>query len=178
MKSALTFAGLLLTAILQTSVAPLFPFSLAQADFALLFVAWIMFFRGPHTSMWVVPTLAVLLGFMTNHSPALFLLGFMPVVILASVLRVDGTNLLLGKYWRAAGIVVATGTWTRSLFALIAIVQGADPSIGVLIGSIIIPGIFLDWALLTLAFVPSRLIGLDVANTALSRGGYTAYERS
>ncbi len=178
MSGILTFLAVFAVAILQVSLAPLFPFSIAQADIALVFIAWLTLFRSPKTAMWVAPVMAVLLGFMTNRSPAMFLLGFLPLLPLIALSGVSYTNIILGNYWRALAVVVLTGAWARVIFALAAMSHGADPAIGTLVGSIIIPGIFLDGALLTLAFAPSRLIGLDVANMALTRGGYTAYERS
>ena len=178
MSGLLTLFALITAAIFQVAVAPLFPFSIAQFDIPLVFIAWIALFRGPRTAMWVVPAMALLLGMMTFRSEALFLLGFLPVVPLIALSGVSYSNFIFGNYWRVLLVVILSGAWARTIFALSAMSQGADPAIGILIGNILIPGVFLDGALLTLAFAPSRLIGLDVANTALTRGGYTAYERS
>ena len=178
MSALLTFLALFAVVIFQVTVSPLFPFSIAQFDIPLVFVAWTTLFRGPKTAMWVVPVAAILLGMLTFRSPALFLLALLPVVPMIAISGVSYTNFLLGNYWRSLLVVMVAGAWARTLFALAAIAQGADPAFGTLVGSIIIPGIFLDGTLLTLAFAPSRLIGLDVANMALTRGGYTAYERS
>lgn len=178
MSGVLTFVAMFVVVIFQVAVSPLFPLSIAQFDLPLVFAAWTTLFRGPRTGMWVVPVMALLLGMLTFRSPALFLLGLSPVVPLIALSGVSYSNFLLGNYWRALLVVCATGAWTRTLFALVAMGQGADAAIGILVAEIIIPGIFLDGALLTLAFAPSRLIGLDVANMALTRGGYTAYERS
>ncbi len=144
MSGLLTFAGLFVAVIFQVTVSPLFPFSIAQFDIPLVFVAWTALFRGPKTAMWVVPIVAILLGMLTFRSPALFLLGLLPVVPLIAISGVSYSNFIFGNYWRALLVVILTGAWSRTLFAFVAIAQGADPAIGTLVGSIIIPGIFLD----------------------------------
>ena len=178
MSGIATFFALTIVAILQLSLAPLFPLSIAQADLGLVFVAWITLFRGPRTAMWVAPVLAVMTGLLSDRSPGLFMLAYLPIVPLIAFLRPRDTNMIFGGYWRALGAVVVVGVWGRVILALAAIAQGAEPAVGVLIGSIIAPGIFLDGALLTLAFAPARLVGWDVASMALTRGGFAAYEHS
>ena len=80
----------------------------------------------------------------------------------------------VNHYLRTVLVVIVTGIWLRTLLALGAITAGADAAFGVLITDVLVPGVFLDFALLTVAYVPLRLIGWTGQGMTLGRTGYYA----
>lgn len=174
MIGILVFLALIATAILQATVAPLFPLGNAQPDFALLFCAWLCIFRGPRTAMWAIPVVALFEGFLVDRSPGLLIVGYLPIVPLLAFFHPRDTNVVLGSYWRVAVATSITGAGLRALLAITAILQGGQFDLGILVFGIIIPGLVLDAALLTVAYLPARLLGWNVASMALSKGGYAS----
>lgn len=156
-----------LTALAQVSVAPLFPLSAAIPDYALVTLVILTVFAGPATVMLALPLMALSLGFASDRSPGLLLLAYLPLLPLS--LYVEEARVPLNRYAQMAVAGVATGAWARTLLALGAIVGGADPAFGALAGQLVIPGVFLDLALLTLVYVPLRLLGWTGRGMSLQR---------
>ncbi|MCK6563519.1 MAG: hypothetical protein L6Q80_02070, partial [Dehalococcoidia bacterium] len=76
MRAGLVLLLTIMVAVTQVSVAPLFPVAAATFDFALAALAILMVFVGPRSVMYALPLTAVFLGFATDRSPALLLLGY------------------------------------------------------------------------------------------------------
>ncbi len=156
-----------LIALAQVSVAPLFPVSAAVPDYALVLLVVLTVFAGPATVMVALPLMAVCLGFASDRSPGLLLLAYLPLLPLA--LYLENSQMPLNSYSQMALAGVATGAWARLILALGAIAGGADPSFGAIAGQLVIPGLFLDFALLTLVYAPFRLLGWSGRGMSLQR---------
>lgn len=174
MIGLLVFVALIATAILQATVSPLFPLFNAQADFGLLLLAWLCVFRGPRTVMWAIPFMALFSGFLIDRSPGLLIIGYLPLVPMMAAMRPRDTNVIFGSYWRVALTVALTGGFLRTLLALTTMLQGGEIAVLTLIFGIVIPGFILDAALLTVAYLPARLIGWNISSMSLSKGGYAS----
>ena len=167
------FAAVLLTvfaAICQVTVAPLFPVGAVVFDFVLLTLILIAAFGSPQRAMLCVPVAALAYGFLSNREPGLLVLAYLPLLPLG--LYLEEVPIPLNHYLRTAGALVLTGAWARTLLVLGAVVGGADASPGLVIREILLPGMFVDFALLSVAYAPLRLLGWSGQGMALSRGGY------
>jgi hypothetical protein len=168
---ALAIAALLvLTAIAQVTVAPLFPIAGAVADLPLVALLVLTAYAGPTPVMAGLPFVAICTGFASDRAPGLLVLGYLPLLPLA--VGIEGWRVPLGQFLRLVLVGVATGMWLRGVLALSSVAQGADPAFGALIGDVLIPGAFLDVALLAVAYFPLRLIGWSGRGMTLQRGGY------
>jgi hypothetical protein len=169
-KATAIAAFLVLTALAQVTVAPLFPVAGAVADLPLVALLILTMYAGPTSVMLGLPFVAICAGFASDRAPGLLLFGYLPLLPLA--VGIEGLAVPLGKYVRLLLVGVATGLWLRGVLALSSVAQGADPAFGALIGEVLIPGAFLDIALLTVAYVPFRLIGWSGRGMTLQQGGY------
>lgn len=156
-----------MTALAQVSVAPLFPVSAAVPDYALVTLVILTVFAGPATVMVALPLMAICLGFASDRSPGLLLIAYLPLLPLA--LYAEDSRMPLNRYAQMTLAGIATGVWARWVLALGAIAGGADPSFGAIVGQLVIPGIFLDFALLTLVYAPFRLLGWSGRGMSLQR---------
>ena len=157
----------IVAALAQVSVAPLFPVSAAVPDYALVTLVILTVFAGPATVMLALPLMAICLGFASDRSPGLLLMAYLPLLPVA--LYVQDSRLPLNRYAEMTVAGVATGVWARTLLAFGAIAGGANPSFGAIIGQLVIPGLFLDFALLTLVYAPFRLLGWSGRGMSLQR---------
>lgn len=172
MTAVLVLMAVFAAAVMQATAAPLFPFFNAQPEIGLLLLAWLCAFRGPRTVMWAIPLLALFTGFLIDRSPGLLIAGYLPLAPLMAWLRPRDTNVLFGSYWRVAVAVATTGVFLRLLLSATAMLQGGEPAFITLLFGILLPGIFVDMALLTVAYLPARLLGWSVRSMSLSKGGY------
>ena len=156
--------------VAEVTVAPLFPIRGASPDFALVTLVILAAFSGPRTVMVALPVLSVLLGFSTDRAPGLLLLGYLPLLPLAAYL--DRGPLPINRYAQVLAAGVTTGLWSRFLLAFGAIAQGADPQMSALIADVLVPGFFLDLALITIAYFPFRFVGWTPRQMTLHRGGF------
>ena len=170
MKGAAAFLATIFAAICQVTVAPLFPVSAAVADFVLLTLVNVAAFGNPRRAMVCVPVGALAYGFLSDRSPALLLLAYLPLLPLG--LYLEEARVPLNHYARTLLTLLATGIWTRTLLILGTVVGGADATVGAALGQVIIPGVFLDLALLSLVYVPLRLVGWSGQGMSLQRGTY------
>lgn len=167
MKAAGVCLLVVVTALAQVTVAPLFPVSAAVPDYALVVLVILTVFAGPTTVMLAIPLMAICLGFASDRSPGLLLMAYLPLLPLA--LYAEDSRLPLNRYAQMVVAGVAAGIWARMLLALGAIAGGADASFGAMAGQLVIPGIFLDFALLTLVYAPFRLLGWSGRGMSLQR---------
>jgi len=170
MKTILLSILLLLAVLSQVTVSSLFPLSGAIADLPLITILLFSVFAGPRSVMIAIPAAAFMLGFVSDRSPGLLLMAYLPLLPLAVIL--ENSPLPLNHYARTALTCLAAGLWGRTVLALGAVAQGADLPVGTLIAGVLIPGAFLDIALLTLAYVPCRVVGWSGRGMTLQRGGW------
>lgn len=154
----------------QVTVAPLFPVAGTTPDFVLLTLILLTYFGSPRWAMACVPAAALGLGFLADRSPGLLILAYMPLLPLAYY--VEDARVPMNHFARTLIVMLATGGWVRLLFVIAAVVGGADASAGVFAGKVLLPGLFVDFALLSVVYVPFRLIGWSGQGMSLSRGTY------
>jgi cell shape-determining protein MreD len=170
MRGTLAVIGTLFAAMLQVTVAPLFPISAAEPEFLLLTLVIISAFGSPRRGMICVPIAAIAYGFLSDRSPGLLVLAYLPLLPLG--LYLEEARVPLNHFARTLLALLLTGVWARVLLVLGAVVGGADAPVSVVLGQIVVPGLFLDFALLTVVYVPMRLVGWSGQGMSLQRGGY------
>ena len=170
MKGYLAILATVFACVWQVTVAPLFPVGGLTFDFVLLMLVVIAAFGTPRRAMVCVPVAALAYGFLADRAPGLVLLAYLPMLPLGVYLEQSGVP--LNHFAQTALAMVATGAWVRLLLVLGAVLGGADGSAGVVLLDFILPGIFLDFALLCVVYVPLRLLGWSVQGMSLQRGGY------
>lgn len=170
MAAIATFLLVMLLALLQVTAAPFFPLASAQVDLLMVTLAMLFVFAGPRRAMMAVPMIALVLGFISTRSPALLLLAFLPLPPLAYWLDLAGPPMT--RFLQTMVVVAITGAWARLLLALSAMTQGAEPELGALVFSLILPGMFFDILFLSLAYLPARLIGWEPRSTSPLRERY------
>jgi len=170
MKLILFAFLMVLVPLAQVAIAPFFPIAGANFDFALVTLALLMVFAGPHVFMVALPTTALLLGFVSDHSPALLLVAYLPLLPLAAY--VADLRVPLNRYAQTLLAGLATGMFARLLLSVAAVVQGADFGLSYTLGQILLPGAFLDFVFLTILYFPLRFVGWVPQSTSLQRGGY------
>ena len=170
MKMFSAIVATVFAAIWQVTVAPLFPAWGVTFDFLLLTLVVMTAFGSPQRAMVCIPVAAVASGFLANREPGLILLAYLPLLPLGFYL--EGARVPLNHYARTALVLAATGAWARLLFVLASVVGGADATPGLVLVQVILPGAFLDLALLSMVYVPLRLLGWSGQGMSLSRGGY------
>lgn len=170
MRVFVYIVNLVLLALAQVAVAPLFSLGAAIPDLALIGILALALYEGPHPAMVAIPILALIIGFGTDRSPSLLLLAYLPVLPFAYLLDIAG--LPLNRYAQASITAVIGGMAARFMLALGPLTGGAVFSVGGLTKDLLLPGAFLDWALLTAAFIPLRLIGREASRLTLSRSSY------
>ena len=165
------FVGLMvILPLVQVAIAPLFPIAGANFDFALVVLALLMVFAGPRVFMVALPVTALLLGFVSDHSPALLLVAYLPMLPLAAY--VADLRVPLNRYAQTLLAGAATGVFARLLLSLAAVAQGADFGLSYALGQVALPGAFLDLGLLTILYFPLRFVGWVPQPTSLQRGGF------
>lgn len=170
MKPVVIFVALMLLAYLQVTAAPFVVVSAAQFDLFVVSLAILMVFQGPRTAMISLPILAVLAGFTTDRSPAIFILALLPLIPLAYLIAEAGPP--ISRYLQTAGAVLATGAWARILLATTAIAQGASMDWFALIFQLVAPGLVLDLALLSFAYLGCRLLRWEPRSLSPTRERY------
>lgn len=170
MKTFAAIVGTVFAAMWQVTVAPLFPVSGVVFDFVLLALVLVAAFGTPQRAMVCVPVAALAYGFLSNREPGLLVLAYLPLLPLG--LYLEETRMPLNHYMRTLLALLATGAWIRLLLVLGSIVGGADATVGAVAFQVIAPGLFLDFALLSVVYVPLRLLGWSGQGMSLSRGGY------
>lgn len=159
-------------AVAQVSVAPLFPVSAATFDFTLASSALLLVFSGPRVAMFALPLTAILLGFVTDRSPALLLVGYLPLLPVAAVLA--DLHVPINRYAQLLVAGLSTGLFVRLLLALAAVAHGAAFPPGVVVWQLFLPGLLLDFLLLTIVYFPLRFVGWDPKSMTLRRSGFAA----
>lgn len=162
--------ALLLAAIAQVTVAPLFPVAGAVPEIVLLALVLLAAFSSPSPVMVFTPIVAIGLAFLADRSPGLVLLAYLPLLPLGFAL--EESPVPLNHYVRTLAMMAVTGLWLRTLLALGAMASGATPAFSLLVSDVLLPGMFLDAALLTVVYIPMRLIGWSGRGMTLQRSRY------
>jgi len=170
MRAAAALAAVVLVAVAQVTVAPLFPIAGAVPEFVLLGLTLIAAFGSPTAVMVLTPLAAVAAGFLSDRSPGLMLVGYLPLLPVG--VGIEGAPAPLNHYLRTLGMMLATGAWLRAVLALGAVAGGAEPAMGPMLTDVILPGMFLDLVLLTVVYIPLRLAGIPGRGMTLQRSRY------
>lgn len=170
MREAIYAVGLLLAVAMQTSVAPLFRAAGAEASIVLLFVLLVLIIEGPKPAMVAAPAAGVLYAFAAGLSPALVLVGTVPLVLVAAWL--EDIRLPVARFALVAAVFVIAGLWLRLVLATGAIIQGSDAALWELVSRVLIPGALLDLSLLAVAYLPIRLVGFEPREMSLGASRY------
>ena len=168
MRESLVGVVLLLAGLLQVTAAPLFPLGGAISDIGLISLTIIAVFLGPRWAMVCLPLLALLLGALTSHQPATFILAYLPLLPLAAWLSGSPLN----RFTQTLVTGLATGLWARSLVATATMLTGAEADIAGLVSFVLLPGLVFDFALLTSAYAVCRVIGWEPQSLSLRGRGY------
>ena len=171
MRAALIAFALLLTALAQVTVAPLFPVSGAVVELPLIVLLLLAVFVGPTAVMFGLPVLALCLSFAANIEFEWLLLASLPILPIASWLERPWA-LLLNRYMQTLSIALAVGIWARALLATVAMASGADLAIALVVTDVILPGMLLDGALLSFAYLACRSVGWEARSMELQRAGF------
>ncbi len=167
MKAIAVLAVIVLAATASVTVAPLFPLRGAVPDFALVALVLLAIAAGPRSAMLGLPALAIALSFLSGRSAGLLIVAYLPLLPLARWL--EDASPLMPVYFRLALVTVATGLLARITMSLGAFATGADFLPGLLITDILLPGMVLDWAFFTLAYLPPRAVGWRPRPAALQQ---------
>jgi hypothetical protein len=170
MKAAAFGAGVLLASIAQVTVAPLFPVAGATPELVLLLLVLVAAFSGPSPVMVLTPVAAVAVGFLADRSPGLMLLAYLPPLPLG--FAIEDSSVPVNHYLRTLAMMVVTGVWARALLAVGAIAGGADGAFGMLVTDVVLPGMILDGALLSVVYIPLRVAGWTGQGLTLQRSRY------
>ncbi len=170
MRGAIIVVTVLFGALLQVSVAPLFPLTGAIPEVGVLVLVLILLGFGGRSAMVATPLLALFLGLAGNRAPGLVVIAYLPVVPLG--LFAEDLNAPLGRYLRIIAVVLGAGTWARLVLAGGAIASGAPFEATVLIRDLIIPGVLFDFVLGSLCYIPCRLAGWTDRPLNLQRRGW------
>ncbi|MCC7364343.1 MAG: hypothetical protein IT303_08205 [Dehalococcoidia bacterium] len=157
-------------ALLQVTVAPLFPVRGAVPDFVLMSLVGIAAYAGARPAMVAMPLAALFTSFTSDRAPGLLIIAYLPLLPLAFVLA--EANLPLSRFVQTMIAGVATGLWARLMLSLAAFAQGAAFGVGDLVFIVILPGMLLDFMLVAMAYLPFRLIGWNAQPVGLQRGGW------
>lgn len=167
MKAVGVVLLVVLVSLAQVSVAPLFPVSAAIPDWALVTLVMLAVFAGPNTVMLALPLMAICVGFDSDREPGLLLMAYLPLLPLA--LFIEESRLPVNRYAQMTLAGVATGIWARTILALGAIAGGAEPAIGTLAFGLLVPGLLVDFVLLTVVYTPFRVFGWSGRGMSLQR---------
>ena len=170
MKAFLAVLLTIFAAMCQVTVAPLFPLWGVTFDFVLLTLVLVAAFGTPQRAMLCLPVAALAYGFLSNREPGLLVLAFLPLLPLG--LYLEEARIPLNHYAHTLTAFLLTGAWARLLLVLGAVVGGAEAGPWTILSNVILPGLFLDFALLSVVYVPLRLLGWSGQGMSLSRGGY------
>ena len=158
---------ILLAGLSQVAVSPLFPVSAAVPDMSLVTLVMLAVFAGPTSVMIGLPLMAIFVGFDSGRQPGLVLMAYLPLLPVA--LFLEESRIPLNRYLQTTLAALFTGAWARTVMAFGAIAGGADPAFGALVGQLVVPGLVLDFALLTLVYAPVRLLGWSGRGVTLQR---------
>lgn len=153
-------------AVAQVAVAPLYPLGAAVAEMGVVAILLIAAWCGPRAAMVAVPALAVCVAFAAGRQPALFLLAYLPLLPAAALLqelRAPGATSL-----QLSVLAVVGGAWARLVFVASALFQGADVPGAMVVTDLLLPGMVLDAGLFLLCYLPVRLLGLQPATLVLT----------
>lgn len=170
MKAVLAALLVVLAALVQVTVAPLFPLRGAVADAGLVTLLALAAAMGPRVALWAVPLFALTLSWVTDRSPGLLLLAYLPLLPLAYFL--EGVRLPMGRLSRALAAGAATGLWARGLLAGGAMAQGASFALSQLVTTVLVPGLAFDLVLVAGLYLFLRLAGREPRSLSLARTGW------
>lgn len=171
MRGLAAALGLLMGVLAQVTVAPLFPIRGAVPDFVLAALVVITVYGGPRAGMVTVPFAGLLLGFASGRAPGLLIMAYLPFVPLASF--ADDANLPMNRMVQSVLVGAATGLWARLALSMAAVIEGATLDLSGLLFAVLVPGVILDILLVTIVYLPFRLLGWSARPMTLHRSGFS-----
>lgn len=171
MRELIYGAALFVAATAQVTVAPLFPIEGAVPDIVLVTLVTLATWAGPRTAMVSLPIVAIFLGFGSDREPGLLIIAYLPLLPLSLV--VDEANLPLNRFGQVLLTGAGTGLWARLVMSAGAFVSGAAVSLSGLLFLVLVPGLLLDILLLTFAYLPFRLMGMNARPMTLQRSTFS-----
>lgn len=170
MKALAFVVVVTLGALLQVTVAPMFPVRAAIVDVGLVVMTFMALAGGPRRAMAAAPLMALFVAFASNRAPGLLLVGYLPLLPLAYFL--EGGHLPLSRYGRLVAAVLVAGLWGRTVLSVGAFVDGADFVPLRLISEVLLPGLVLDFFAFTSVYIPFRALGWTNRSLTLQRTGW------
>lgn len=162
--------AMVLIAVIQVSVVPLFPVAGAQADVGLIAILVTAMLAGPRPAMLATPILALAVGLAGSRAPGLILLGYAAVLPLAAL--IEDLPYPLGRAARILATAVVAGLWLRLLLGIAAISAGGEFAVNDLIFQVLLPGMVFDVVLIGLAYVALQLAGIGGQRFSLQQTGW------
>jgi hypothetical protein len=170
MREATYAVALFLAVAVQTAVAPLFRLGGAEASVVMLFVMVVLMLEGPRPAMVAAPIAALLYAFAAGITPALVLIGFVPLVMIGA--WVEDLRWPVARFALVATTFLAATAILRLVLALGAVVQGADAAFWILFSRVLLPGMVIDLALLAVAYAPIRIGRIELREMSLATMRY------
>lgn len=159
-----------LVATLQVAATPFFTVAGATAELGVAAILVALLVGGPRQAMLMTPAIALSVAFAGSRSPGLLLIGY--TAVLPVGLALERYDLPPAPYLRFLATALLGGAWLRTVLALGAFAGGAAFAPLVLLRDVVTPGLAFDAALLTLLYVPLRLMGRAQLRFAVERRGW------
>jgi hypothetical protein len=159
-----------LVAAFQVTVVPLFPISGATAELAIPFILGALMVGGPGAGMFATPAIALSVGMAGDREPGLLLIAYTPALLFGYLL--DRFELPPGKFPRLLVTALLAGFWVRLVLSASALAGGAAFEPFVLLVDIVTPGFLFDAMVITLLYVPLRLLGRADLHYVVERRGW------
>ena len=169
MRAPLLALLLLMAVLAQVAVAPLFPVAGAVVELPVVLLLLLAVFAGPLAVMIGLPALVLLLGFAANVGFEWLIAAYLPLLPAAAWLQ---RAMLRTPYLLILATAILGGVWARAVFATVAMTSGASPDFAALLTAVLIPGVALDVAVLSVAWLACRSLGWEARSLDLERAGF------
>jgi len=171
MRVLLTVVLLLVTALAQVAIAPLFPLVGAVVELPVVVLLLLAVFAGPHAVMIGLPILVLFLGFSTNVPFEWLVLAYLPLLPCAAWIQ-QQRAIPQAPYALVLFMVVGAGIWARAVFAVVAMTSGAGLAVGPVVTDILLTGAVLDAAVVSVVYGLCRWVGWPVRSLDLEQAGF------
>ncbi len=158
------------TVLAQVSVAPLFPVAGAVVELPVILLLLLAIFAGPLPVMIGLPVLVLLLGFAANVEFEWLVVAYLPLLPATAWLQRRRAIPQI-PYLLILVAAILAGVWARAVFAAVAMASGASPDFAALLTDVLVPGVALDAAVLSAAWLACRSLGWEARSLNLERAG-------
>ncbi len=171
MRMLLTVVLLLATVLAQVAIAPLFPLVGAVVELPTVVLLLLAVFAGPHAVMIGLPILVLFLGFSTNAEFEWLVMAYLPLLPCAAWIQ-RHREIPQTPYALVFVMVIAAGIWARAVFSVVAMTSGASLAVGPLVTDILLTGLVLDAAVVSVVYALCRWVGWPVRSLDLEQAGF------